>query len=74
MKKQRSIKKCRELWDGIRNKIEIINDGDYNFVESKYGKSFAKIKFDTNDDSPLNTALSLHMLTIIVRSVREDEN
>ena len=27
-----------------------------------------KIKFDTDDNLPLNTILKLHMLTIIVRS------
>ena len=35
--------------------------------------SLAKIKFDTDDDLPLNKPLNLHMLTIIVRSVFEDE-
>ena len=32
-----------------------------------------KIKFDTDDDFPLNKPLNLHILTIIVRSVFEDE-
>ena len=35
--------------------------------------SLAKIKFDTDDDLPLNKPLNLHMLAIIVRSVFEDE-
>ena len=35
--------------------------------------SLAKIKFDIDDDLPLNKPLNLHMLTIIVRSVFEDE-
>ena len=35
--------------------------------------SLAKIKFDTDDDLPLNKPLNLHMLTIIVRSVFDDE-
>ena len=55
------------------NKIENINDGEYNFVECKYGKDFTKIKFHTNDNLPLNKPLNLHSLTIIVRSVFEDE-
>ena len=42
-------KKYKELWNGIKNKIEIINDG-----ECKYGKDFTKIKYDTNDDLPIN--------------------
>ena len=32
-----------------------------------------KIKFDSDDDLLLNKPLKLHMLTIIVRSVFEDE-
>ena len=32
-----------------------------------------KIKFDTNDNLPLNKPLKLPMLTIIVRSVFEEE-
>ena len=43
------LKKYKELWDGIKNKIDNINDG-----ECKYGKGFTKIKFDTDDDLSLN--------------------
>ena len=57
-----------ELWGEIKNKIEIINDDEF-----KYGKDFMEIKFDSGDDVPLNKPLNLHMLTIIVRSVFEDE-
>ena len=32
-----------------------------------------KIKFDTGDNLPLNKPLKLHMLTIIVRSVFEED-
>ena len=32
-----------------------------------------KIKFNSDDDLPLNKILKLHMLTIIVRSVFEDD-
>ena len=32
-----------------------------------------KIKFDTDDNFPLNKQLKLHMLTIIVRSVFEED-
>ena len=62
-------KKSAELWDGIKNKIETINDGK----KGEYGKDFMKIKFDTNDELPLNKPLNLHMLTIIFRSVFDDE-
>ena len=62
------LKKHAELWDGIKNKIKNINDGEW-----KYGKDLTKIKLDTNDDLPLNKPLNLHIVTIIVRSVFEDE-
>ena len=32
-----------------------------------------KIKFDTDDNLPLNKPLKLHVLTIIVRSVFEED-
>ena len=31
-----------------------------------------RIKFNSDDDSPLNKILKLHMLAVIVRSVFED--
>ena len=33
-----------------------------------------KIEFDTDDNLPLNKPLKLHMLTIIVRSVFEEDS
>ena len=33
-----------------------------------------KIKFNSNDNLPLNEILKLHMLTIIVRSVFEEDS
>ena len=62
------LKEYNKLWDGVKNKIESINNG-----ECKYGKYFMKIKFESNDNFPLNKPLILHMLTIIVRSVFENE-
>ena len=62
------LKKYTELWNGIKNEIETINGGK----KSKYGEDSMKIKFDTDDNFPLNKQLKLHMLTIIVRSVFEE--
>ena len=66
-KNKEVLKKYKELWDGIKSKIE------RNYGECKYGKDFTKIKFDTDDDLPLNKLLNLYLLTITVRSVFEDE-
>ena len=62
--------KNTELWDGTKNEIEVINGGK----EGKYGKNFVKIKFDADNDLPLNKLLKLRMLTIIVRSVFEEDS
>ena len=39
----------------------------------KYKKEFMKIKFDSDDSLPLNKTLKLHNMTIIVRSVFEED-
>ena len=61
--------KYTELSDEIKNEIETINGGK----EGEYGKDFMKIKFDTDDNLPLNKQLKLHMLTIVVRSVFQED-
>ena len=58
-----------ELWDGIKNEIETINDGK----KGEYGEDFMKIKFNTDGNLPLNKPLKLHLLTIIVRCIFEDD-
>ena len=63
------LKKYTELWGGIKNKTEIINGGK----TSEYGKDFMKIKFDSDDDLPLNKPLKFPTMTIVVRSVFEDK-
>ena len=40
---------------------------------SEYGKDFTKIKFSSDDNLSLNKTLKLHNITIIIRSVFEDE-
>ena len=63
------LKKYTELWDEIKNEIEAINGSK----EGEYGKDFMKIKFDTDDNLPLNKTLKLHNMTIIIRSVFEED-
>ena len=63
------LKKYTKLWDGIINKIGTINGSK----EDEYGKDFMKIKFDTDNNLPLNKSLKLHNLTIIIRSVFEED-
>ena len=39
----------------------------------EYEKDFMKIKFSSDDDLPLNKILKLHNLTMIVRSLFEED-
>ena len=67
--KQRVTKKYADVWDGIKNKIKAINGGK----ESDYGKDYLKIKFDSTDDLSLNKPLKFHVMTIIIRSIFEED-
>ena len=66
-KKKRSINKIHKTlgWD----LIEKIND-----KPGKYGKDFMKIKFNSDDNLSLNKILRLHNLTIVARSVFQEDN
>ena len=55
--------------DGIKNEVETTNGGK----NGEYGKNFMKIRFNTDYNLPLNKILKLCMLTIIVRSVFEED-
>ena len=59
--------KYAEVWNGIKNQIKKINNG--SVVE--YDKDYMKIKFDSDDNLPLNKVLKFHAVIIIIRSVFE---
>ena len=63
------LKKYADVWDGIKNKIKAINGGK----ENDYEKDYMKIKFNSDDDLPLNKPLKFHAMTIIIRSVFEED-
>ena len=63
------LKKYADVWDGIKNEIKAINGGK----ENDYGKDYMKIKFNSDDDLPLNKPLKFHAMTIIIRSVFEED-
>ena len=62
------LKKYADVWDGIKNEIKAINGGK----ENDYGKDYMKIKFNSDNDLPLNKPLKFHAMTIIIRSVFEE--
>ena len=45
-----------------------------NGKSGEYGKDYMKIKFNSDDDLPLNKQLKFINLTIIVRTVFEEDN
>ena len=63
------LKKYVDVWNRIKNKIKAINDDE----ENNYKKNYMKIKFNFDDDQPLNKPLKFHMMTIIIRSVFEED-
>ena len=58
-------KKYKEVSESVKKEIETINGGE----KTEYGKDFRKIRFESNDDLPLNKSIKLRLLTIIIRSV-----
>ena len=66
-KNKEVLTKYTEMWDGIKNSFEKINN-----KSGEYGKYFMKIKFDS-DSLPLNKTLKLLNMTIIVWSVFEED-
>ena len=66
---KRVFKKYADVWDGIKNKIKAINERNKN----DYRKDYTKIKFNSYDDLQLNKPLKFHLMTIILRSVFEED-
>ena len=62
------LKKYSDVWNGIKNKIKEVNDS-----ECDYEKDYMKIKFNSDDDLPLNKPLKFHNMTITIRSVFEED-
>ena len=63
------LAKFTKLWEDIKYLIDTINGGK----KGKCEKDFMKIRFESDDNLPLNKTLKLHILTAIVRSVFEED-
>ena len=62
------LQKYNDVFNGIMSKIkEIDNDECY------YEKDYMKIKFNSDDELPLNKPLKFHLMTITIRSVFEED-
>ena len=62
------LKKNNDVFNRIRDKIK-----ERNSDECDYEKGYMKIKFNSDDDLPLNKPLKFHLLTITIRSVFEED-
>ena len=61
------LKKYGDVFNGIRDKIKEINSNDCD-----YEKDYMKIKFNSDDDLPLNKSLKFTLMTITIRCVFEE--
>ena len=62
------IKKYNNAFNGIKDKIKEINS-----LECDYEKDYMKMKFNSDDNLPLNKPLKFHLMTITIRSVFEED-
>ena len=62
------LKNYNDVFNGIRDKI-----GEVNNNESDYEKDYMKIKFNKDDDLPLNKSLKFHLMTITISHVFEED-
>ena len=62
------LKKYNDILNGIKDKIKEISSGEYD-----YEKDYIKINFNSDDDLHLNKPLKFHNMTIIIRSVFEED-
>ena len=63
------LRKYSELWNGIKDCIEKINDDK----SGEYDKDFMKIKFNLDDNIPLNKQLNFPTITVIIRNIFEKD-
>ena len=69
-KNKEVLTKYAKLWDEIKYLIKTVNGGE----AGEYEKDFMKIKFNSDDNLPLNKILKLHNLAVIVRLVFQEDN
>ena len=62
------LKKYNYAFNGIMSKIKEINNDDCD-----YKKAYMKIKFNSDDNLPLNKPLNFHNMSINIRSVFEED-
>ena len=64
------VQKYQEVFDGIKEIIKKINDYSQPI---KYYDNYLKIKFNTDDNIPLNKIIYFPTITIAIRSVTQKD-
>ena len=62
------LKKYNYVWNGIRDKIKDVSSDEYD-----YEKNYMKIKFNSDDNLPLNKPLKFRLMTLIIRCVFKED-
>ena len=62
------LKKYNEVFSKIKNKIKKMN-----VHECEYEKDYMKIKFNSDDDLPLNKQLKFYNMIVTIRSFFEED-
>ena len=57
------LRKFANIWKSIRAKIEKNTGGIV-----QYDKDYMKIKFESNDNLPIDNIVNMHQVTIIIRN------
>ena len=65
----RVLRKYSEIWNGIKDCIERINNNKLG----EYDKDYMKIKFNSDDDIPLNKQLNFPIITVTIRNIFEKD-
>ena len=63
------LKKYSDVFNGIVGKIKELSN-----CECDYEKDYIKIRFNSDDDLPLNKPLKFHNMTITMRSVFKEDD
>ena len=63
------LRKFANIWKSIRAKIEENTGGIV-----QYDKDYMKIKFESNDNLPIDNIVNMHQVTIIIRSAFTQNN
>ena len=63
------LKKYNYAWNGSRDKIKEVSSDEYD-----YEKDYIKIKFNSDDNLPLNKLLMLYLMTITITLVFKEDD